>query len=114
MKERKKFETVKKISIILQKLLPFKNVLTTIVDLNLPKKGGTLKIYLSVFPENKEKEVIKFFNQNQKKIKKEIKENIYLRYLPSKIIFYPSKAFKEAEEVLKMINKISEELSQKE
>lgn len=114
MKERKKFETIKKISSILQKIIPEKNILLTIVDLNLPKKGGVLKIYLSIFPENKEKEIIKFLNQNQKKIKNEIKENVYLRYLPSKIVFYSSSAFKEADEVLKLIDKISNEEKKKE
>jgi ribosome-binding factor A len=55
MKERKKFEVIKALSEIMQKFNVFKDVLFTIVDIKLPKKGGYLRVYLSVFPEEKEK-----------------------------------------------------------
>ncbi|GIW67170.1 MAG: hypothetical protein KatS3mg096_038 [Candidatus Parcubacteria bacterium] len=104
MKERKKFETIRKISEIIYKLNPKKNVLLTIVDLKLPKKGGVMKVYLSVFPENDIENIIGYLNKKQKTIKDEIRKNVYLRYLPSKIIFYPSFEFKLAERVLKLID----------
>jgi len=104
MKERKKFETIRKISEIIYKLAPQKNIFLTIVDVKLPQKGGRMKIYLSIYPEKEIKKVIDYLNKRQKKIKEEIKRNIYLRYLPSEVIFYPSFEFKEAEKVLKLID----------
>ncbi len=109
MKERKKFEVIRKISEIINKFNPERNVLLTIVDIRLPKKGGVMKVYLSVFPETKTKEIIKYLNREQKAIKNEIIDNLYLRYLPSKIIFYPSFEFKEAQEVLNLIDEITKE-----
>lgn len=108
MKERKRFEIIRKLSEIIHKLNPKKNIILTIVDINLPPKRGVMKIYLSVFPENKASEIINYLNKKQKTIKEEIKKNIFLRHLPSKVIFYPSFEFKEAEKVLKLINETSE------
>ena len=104
MKERKKFETIRKISEIIYKLNPKKNILLTVVDLKLPRKGGVMKVYLSVFPEKEIKDIIDYLNKKQKTIKDEIRKNIYLRYLPSKVVFYPSFEFKLAERVLKLID----------
>lgn len=104
MKERKKFEIIRKISEIICKINPENNILLTIVDITLPQKRGIMKIYLSVFPETKTKEILNYFNKKQKTIKKEIIENVYLRYLPSKIIFYPSFEFKQAQQVLNLID----------
>jgi ribosome-binding factor A len=109
MKERKRFEIIRKISEIINKLNPEKNVLLTIVDISLPQKGGKMKIYLSVFPEAKTKEIINYFNRKQKTIKEEIIENVYLRYLPSKIVFYPSFEFKKAQQVLDLINEATKQ-----
>jgi ribosome-binding factor A len=109
MKERKKFEIIRKISEIIYKLNPQKNVFLTIIDVKLPQKGGRMKVYLSIYPEKKTKRVIDYLNKRQNKIKEEIKRNIYLRYLPSEVIFYPSFEFKEAEKVLKLIDENSKE-----
>jgi ribosome-binding factor A len=109
MKERKRFEIIRKISEIIYKLNPQKNIFLTIVDVKLPQKGGRMKIYLSVYPEKETKKVIDYLNKRQKKIEEEIKSNVYLRYLPSKVIFYPSFEFKEAEKVLKLINESAKE-----
>lgn len=107
MKERKLFEVIRKISEIINKINPEKNVLITVVEVSLPKKRGTMKIYLSIFPEQKTKEIIKYLNNKQKTIKKEIIENLYLRHLPSKVIFYPSYEFRKAQEVLNLIDEIA-------
>jgi ribosome-binding factor A len=85
-------------------LNPQKNIFLTVVDVKLPQKGGRMKIYLSIYPEKEIKKIINYLNKRQNKIKEEIKNNIYLRYLPSEVIFYPSFEFKEAEKVLKLIN----------
>jgi len=114
MKERKRFEVIKKISEIIYQLIPEKNVLLTVVDLILPQKGGLMKVYLSIFPEAKTNDLIKYLNKRQKTIKYEIRKNIYLRYLPSKVIFYPSSEFRQAEEVLKLIDEAKEEITKKE
>ncbi|MCS7200567.1 MAG: ribosome-binding factor A [Patescibacteria group bacterium] len=108
MQERKKFETIKKISEIIRETLPDYTTIFTVVDLNLPKKGGTMKIFLSIFPDNKEKEVISFLNRNSFKIREEIVERVFLRYLPRKVFFYPSGVIREATKVLELIDEISE------
>jgi ribosome-binding factor A len=114
MKERKKFELIKKISEIIYQLNPQKNILLTIVDLTLPQKGGIMKIYLSIFPEKDSSQLIKYLNSKQKTIKSEIIKNVYLRYLPSKIVFYPSSEFKKAEIILQLINEANQEIAKKE
>jgi ribosome-binding factor A len=68
-----------------------------------------MKIYLSVFPERKEKEIINFLNKNSYKIKRDLIKRTFLRHLPQKIIFYSSSAMKEAEKVLKLIDEIEKE-----
>ncbi len=108
MKERKKYEIIRKISEILNSLLPKKNIIVTIVDLTLPQKGGWFKVYLSIFPEKERKEIINYFNKNSQKIKNYLKEQVFLRHLPSKIVFYPSDEIAEAQKVLKLINEISQ------
>lgn len=109
MKERKRFEIIRKVSEILNKYNIFANVFFTIVDIRLPKKGGIMKIYLSVFPQQKSREVVDFFNKMQKEIKNEIKENIYLRHLPSQLRFFSSSAFEEADRVFRLLEKIKNE-----
>ena len=104
MKERKRFELIRKISEIIYKLNPQKNVLLTIVDIKLPQRGGKMKIYLSIFPEKERDYIINYLNKRQKKIKEEIKKSVYLRHLPSEVVFYPSFEFEIAEEVLKLID----------
>jgi len=109
MKEQKFFETLKKLAEIVNKFNPNPNVLITVVDLKMGKKGGWMKAYLSIFPEKHSKDLINYFNKNQRSILNEIKKNLYLRYLPSKIIFFPSWEFKIADKVLKIIDETSKE-----
>jgi ribosome-binding factor A len=109
MKERKKFEVIRKISEIINKLNPEKNVLLTVIDVSLPKKGGVIKIYLSVFPEEKTKEIINYLNKKQRTIKNKIIENVYLRHLPSKVLLYASFEFKKAQKVLELINEVTKQ-----
>jgi len=109
MKERKKFEVIKALSEIMQKFNVFKDVLFTIVDIKLPKKGGYLRVYLSVFPEEKKNDFVSYFQKISSTIKNELKKEVYLRHLPSKIVFYTSKEFEEAERVYKILEKIKNE-----
>lgn len=109
MKERKKFEVLRQLSEILKKFNIFSNVLFTIVDLRLPKRRGIMKVYLSVFPQEKTKEVVDYFNKIHKEIKNEIKENVYLRHLPSQIKFFSSSVFEEAEQVFRLLEKLKNE-----
>lgn len=107
MRERKKFEIIRRSSEILNKFKERKDSLITIVDLTLPQKRGTIRVYLSVYPKNFEKETISFLKTQSRSILKEIRENVYLRYLPSKILFYPSDEFEKADQVLRLIDKLS-------
>lgn len=104
MNERKKSEFIKIISEIILRFNPSKNNIITVTDLKLPKKGGVLKVYLSVFPEKEVYKVIDYLNLKQKTIIKEFKKNMYVKYLPSRVIFYPSFVYSQAEKVLKLIN----------
>jgi len=106
MKERKKYEIIKALSEILEKFNIFENVVFTIVDIKLPKKGGYLRVFLSIFPENMSKQLISFFKQIERTIRKELKESVYLRHLPARIVFYQSLEFKEAEKVYQLLDKI--------
>lgn len=108
MKDRKKYEIIRKISEIIEKFLPHRNIVITIVNVLLPQKGGYLRVYLSIFPEEEKKQIIQFLNKISSKIKKELKNSLFLRYLPSKIIFYPSEEIAEAQKVLELINEISQ------
>ncbi len=114
MKERKKFEIIKKISEILLEFLPQRNILVTVVDLKLPERKGNLKVYLSIYPEKEREEIIKYFNSLSKEIKNEIKKRVYLRHLPSKIVFYPSDEFVKVQRILELIHKIENEIKEKE
>ncbi len=109
MKERRRFEIIKKVSEILMKFNIFHNIFFTVVDISLPKRKGVMKIYLSIFPEKMIQEVISYFNKIQKEIKNEIKKSIYLRHLPSKLKFFPSFEFKEAQEVFSILEKFKDE-----
>lgn len=111
MQERKRFELIRQISLIIKEKLPNINNIFTVIDLTLPKKGGIMKVYLSVFPEKNEREIINFLNRNNFKIKKEIIKRLFLRHLPRKIIFYPSSAMKDADKVLKLIDEIEKKNS---
>lgn len=109
MQERKRFELIKQISAIIREKLDDPSVISTVVDLTLPQKGGQMKVYLSIFPEVKEKEIIKLLNKNSFKIKQDMIKRVFLRYLPNKIIFYSSSVMKNADQVLRLIDEINKE-----
>jgi ribosome-binding factor A len=67
-----------------------------------------MKVKISIFPDEKAKEVISDLNKDSIKIKNELKESIYLRYLPKKIIFQYSKDLKEAQEIDKILKELKE------
>lgn len=112
MKERKKYEVIRKLSEILNQFKERKDVLITIVDLSLPKKGGAMKVFLSIYPLNFAKNTIEYLNKISRSILKEVKENIYLRHLPSKIIFYSTEVFNQADQILKLIKEVENELKE--
>ncbi len=104
--ERKKFLIIEILSSILRERID-PNIIFTILDLSLPQKGGVMKVKLSIFPDDKAKEVVKILNKESQKIKNELKERIYLRYLPKKIIFKYSADLKEAQEIDKILKEIN-------
>ena len=106
--ERKKFLIIEILSEIIEKYIE-KDIVFTILNLSLPQKGGVMKVVLSVFPDEKADEAIKELNKNQIKIKNELKNKIYLRYLPKKIVFKYSKQLKEAQILDKILKDISKE-----
>jgi hypothetical protein len=109
MKERKIFEIIKHLNKLFVELLPEKNVIISVVDIKLSQRGGKLKIWLSVFPESKEDEVIKFLRVMKKKIKDSLRV-LRLRYLPKDIEIYSSSLFKEAGEVIKFLEEMKNEI----
>lgn len=113
MKERKKFEIIKKISEILLRFNIFSKSFFTVVDIKMPKRGGIMKIYLSIFPENLSSRVISYFNMIRKEIKNEIRKNVYFRYLPSEIKFFTSHEFKEAQQVYEILEKLNDKKKNK-
>lgn len=107
MKERKKIETIKRLSEIINKLNDNKNTIITITDVIMPSKGCSMKIYLSVFPDKNEWQIIQYLNSINFKIKKECLNLLHFRHLPQKIIFKTSKSIKEGDELLKLISNLS-------
>jgi len=106
--ERKKFLLIEVLSKILRERINPK-VIFTILDVSLPQKGGVMKVKISIFPDQKAKEVISDLNKDSTKIKNELKKSIYLRYLPKKIIFRYSKDLKEAQEIDKILKQLNNE-----
>jgi ribosome-binding factor A len=104
--ERKKFLIIEKLSEILEEIINGEGVFT-ILNISLPQKGGTMKVLMSIYPDNKAKDIIKELNSMQNKIKSELKERIYLRYLPKKIKFIYSKGLKEMEEIDRILKDLS-------
>jgi len=105
--ERKKFLIIETLSKILkEKIDP--RVVFTILDISLPQKGGIMKVRISIFPDEKAKEVISDLNKDSLKIKNELKRKIYLRYLPKKIIFRYTKDWEEAQKIDKILKSLNE------
>ena len=106
-RERKKFLIIETLSKILkEKIDP--RVVFTILDISLPQKGGIMKVRISIFPDEKAKEVISDLNKDSLKIKNELKRKIYLRYLPKKIIFRYTKDLEEAQKIDKILKSLNE------
>lgn len=100
--ERKKFLVIRILSEILEKIMP-NEVVFTILNISLPQKGGIMKVFLSVFPDEKANSIVNELNKNSLKIKNELKNRIYLRYLPKKIIFQYSSKLQEAQIIDKIL-----------
>jgi len=107
--ERKKFLVIEKLSEILETIIKGE-VVFTILNVSLPQKGGIMKVYLSIFPDEKVEPIIKELNKESAKIKNELKNKIYLRYLPKKIVFKYSSDLKEAQIIDKILKEEKEGL----
>lgn len=107
--ERKKFLVIEKLSEILETIIKGE-VVFTILNVSLPQKGGVMKVYLSIFPDEKVEPIIKELNKESAKIKNELKNKIYLRYLPKKIVFKYSSDLKEAQIIDKILKEEKEGL----
>lgn len=107
--ERKKFLVIEKLSEILETIIKGE-VVFTILNVSLPQKGGVMKVYLSIFPDEKAETIIKELNKESAKIKNELKNKIYLRYLPNKIVFKYSSDLKEAQIIDKILKEEKEGL----
>lgn len=107
--ERKKFLVIEKLSEILETIIKGE-VVFTILNVSLPQKGGIMKVYLSIFPDEKVETIIKELNKESVKIKNELKNKIYLRYLPNKIVFKYSSDLKEAQIIDKILKEEKEGL----
>ncbi len=107
--ERKKFLVIEKLSEILETIIKGE-VVFTILNVSLPQKGGVMKVYLSIFPDEKAETIIKELNKESAKIKNELKNKIYLRYLPKKIVFKYSSDLKEAQIIDKILKEEKEGL----
>ena len=107
--ERKKFLIMEILAKILEKYIE-NDIVFTILNLSLPQKGGVMKVILSIFPDEKAEQIINELNKNNAKIKNELKRNIYLRYLPKRIIFKYSNELKEAQVLDKILKETSKNI----
>jgi ribosome-binding factor A len=104
--ERKKFLIIEKLSEILEEIINGEGFFT-ILNISLPQKGGIMKVLISIYPDEKANDIIKELNSMQNKIKSELKERVYLRYLPKRIKFIYSKDLKEMEEIDRILKDLS-------
>lgn len=57
--------------------------LITITHIETPKDLKSAKIFISIFPENKEKETLKLLNEKKSELRKYIGSQIKMKFLPS-------------------------------
>ena len=86
-RERKKKEIIKQLNLVLRKIIDDPNIILTVLDINLPIKKGNMIIYLSIFPDEKKDEVINLLKKELINLKKVLKKNKVIKFLPKLILF---------------------------
>jgi ribosome-binding factor A len=95
------------------------NTIVTIIRVDSNPELKITKIFLRVFPENKEKKSLKTLNKRTPLLQALLNKKIYLRYVPTIKFFIDTKGKKEEtreekiEELFEEIEKTQETLKQK-
>ncbi len=99
----------KELSQILLKEFDFpRNILITLTRVTTSTDLSAAKVYISIMPEQKIKEIIKILNRNLRQIQKKIGERLKLRIIP-KIRFVEETKTREAARVDELLERIKEE-----
>ncbi len=80
-----------------------RGVLVTVMRVETPKDLHLAKIFISVFPENKEKEILQLLKEESREFYDSLKKQLRIKFLPA-VSFEIDRATKlerEIEEVLK-------------
>jgi len=94
--------------IILRELELPRDVLLTIISVETTSNLIESRVFISVMPEGKEKEVLKILGWNIWELQQILNKKLRIRPVP-KIIFLPEKQLKEAIKVEKIFQKINNE-----
>lgn len=95
-KERLESLILKQLSYLIEKNLEFDNSLVTLIKGELDEELKEIKIYFSVFPNEKENKLkcFKILEDSKKELEKELFKKLKIKYLP-KISFLFYKEYKE-------------------
>ncbi len=91
--------------IILEKASFPKDVLVTLTRVETSLDLNKTKVYISVIPEKHFENIIKFLNQNRRKLQKKLGKRIKTKQTP-KIEFKEEKKTREADRIEKILDKI--------
>lgn len=91
--------------IILRELELPRDVLLTIINVETTSNLIESRVFVSVMPEEKEKEVLKMLARNIWELQQILNKKLRIRPVP-KIIFLPEKQLKEAIKIEKIFQKI--------
>jgi len=101
----------KELSQILLKEVDFpKDILVTLTGVETSVDLSGVKVYVSIMPEGKIKEIIKILNRNLKQIQQKIGERLKLRIIP-KIRFVEEKKTREAARIDELLERVKKEES---
>ena len=99
----------KELSKILLKEFDFpRNILITLTRVKTSTDLTDAKVYVSIMPEQKIKEIIKILNRNLRQIQKKIGGRLKLRIIP-KVKFVEEKKTREAARIDELLEKIKNE-----
>ncbi|MEA3452757.1 MAG: 30S ribosome-binding factor RbfA [Patescibacteria group bacterium] len=82
-----------------------KNMLVTVTRVDISPELSGAKIFISVMPEEKRKEVLDFLKKDIYHIQQELNKRLYLKKIP-RIVFYEESKVEEAARIEELISKI--------
>jgi len=82
-----------------------RNVLITVTRVDISPDLSVGKVFISVMPGERSKEVLDFFRKNIYHIQQELNKKLFLKKIP-RIVFWEEKRVEEAARIEKLISEI--------